>query len=782
MKVNLSWLQSFIEEGNLPASSAVAEALTLSSFEVESVETKGGETVFDIAILPNRSHDCLSHRGVAGEIALLFGLKRKTLMLSESFSHSKILKITLDKGCYRYSGAVLTHIAVSPSPKWLVERLESIGQKSINNIVDAANYVMFSLGQPLHAFDMDKLSSKGEVEINVSTSIKEELFTALDGKEYTLPEGALVLRDGAKKLIGIAGVKGGKAAEIDSTTRHIILEAANFDSVSVRKTSHALNLRTDASIRFENSISPELTMYAIGEVIELIKEIAGADTQIEGVVDVYPSPASPYRVGISQREVEAILGTPFSEDLLEEVLTRLSFSYKKVSPRKTIIALVKECLDAPYKYGASVLRSAPQAFDCSSLVAYVYAHAGVPVPRISIDQYVFGTAISQKELEPGDVVYSNTGITTRGIHTVSQEFLPGTQVSEGVDHCGIYVGEGKVIHATEKEGKVVEEKLSESSGFKKIVGFRRLLSNESNRFIVIVPFERLDIRIPEDLVEEIGRVYGYEKIASSLPRHSGAVLPNKHLYYLQKIRSILFTVGYSEVYTYSFQPRGDVELANPQAQDKKFLRKSLYESVTQALGFNLRYADLLGLSEIRLFEIGTVFSKKEEHLSFCVGAAPYSSTSKVLDELLSLISKNLGTDIALFGKKIGGVWEGDIGRFIDSLPEPTDSITFMSLSNGSRFAPVSAYPFVLRDIAIFVPKGTPENEVLTFIEREAGNLLVKTRLFDVFTKKMPDGDRTSFAWRLVFQSHDKTLSDDIVNQIMNRITQAINSTAGWQVR
>ena len=198
MTISYNWLQSFFEE-TLPAPEKVAEILTAHAFEVESFEKKSGDTVFEIDILPNRAHDCLSHRGVAKELSALLNLPIRDLetkfprALGNLVSKSGlIIKIEDEKLCRRYIGRMIEEVNVGPSPEWLKERLLSIGQKSINNVVDATNYAMFHLGQPMHAFDADKLASH---DIIVRAARDGERITTLDKSTSSCVSSSLGLNE-----------------------------------------------------------------------------------------------------------------------------------------------------------------------------------------------------------------------------------------------------------------------------------------------------------------------------------------------------------------------------------------------------------------------------------------------------------------------------------------------------------------------------------------------------------------------------------------------------------
>jgi hypothetical protein len=224
-----------------------------------------------------------------------------------------------------------------------------------------------------------------------------------------------------------------------------------------------------------------------------------------------------YRTGISLKEVNEILGKDLSTDNLKGILHKAGFEYKVVEPRQAMLAALKSVVGRPYKRGASVLKDAPDAFDCSSLIAWTAVQAGYAIPRITIDQYVFSERIDAEDLLSGDLVFSNTGeiIHTEGsyfsqvlghevkeqpIRTESVEYMPGTKVPQGVDHVGMYIDENKVIHSSIKTGGVVEVSLDESNSFKNIVGYGRIVS-DPERFVVSIPDDKKDFRKKEMLIQ-----------------------------------------------------------------------------------------------------------------------------------------------------------------------------------------------------------------------------------------------------------------------------------------
>lgn len=333
MKVSLDWLQTYFN-APLPDAEALRDALTFHSSEVEEVEAVGGDTVMDVKVLPDRAAYALSHRGIAREVSAAIGQPMGTDPLREAPLNASAyaadgITVSIDDParCARFMAVRMDGVSVGPSPDWLKRRLEAVGQRSINNVVDATNYVMLSTGQPLHAFDAEKLAHDGIVSFRVRASAAEESMTALGGIEYKLPEGTLLVTDGVSGApLGIAGIKGGTAAELTDSTTAIVLEAASFAPAGIRRTAQALKLFTDASLRFQNGISPELVGYGMRDVVKLIGEIAGGT--VTAALDTYPAPApAPAPVTASLSELTAILGLTLSMEDVTGALDRLALSY-----------------------------------------------------------------------------------------------------------------------------------------------------------------------------------------------------------------------------------------------------------------------------------------------------------------------------------------------------------------------------------------------------------------------------------------------------------------------
>ena len=790
MKVSYKWINGFLG-GKAPEPEKMAELLTMNSMEVEGLEKVSDDFTMDIKTLPNNNHSCLCHRGIAREVAVLAelkvtnnsrGLKDFTIGKTEK---NLSVKIEDEKLCRRYAGRIIEDIKVGPSPKWLKESLEVLGQRSINNVVDATNFVMLEIGQTMHAFDADKLSKGNEVLISVQNAKKGDRIMTLDKKDVELDDNVLLITDG-KNPLAIAGIKGGTYAELDEKTKNIILESANFNPTLIRKTAQKLKIQTDASKRYENDYSADMVDEAMDILTKIIVEVASSkDTKVGEVVDNYPRKANKYKLGISAEEASNIIGIKIGDKEIANIFDRFSFEYKKVKPIVEVLRLARTFVHVPYKKGASISYDAPKLFDCSGFVSYLFAQAGVQIPRISVDQFVFGKKIDKNDIKAGDIVFSNTGIGK--IYQESQEFLPNTKVPEGVDHCGLYLGDEKIIHASSSNGKVAIEDLKTAEFFKNIVGYRRMSEN-TERFVIIVPDERLDLRIKEDLAEEIGRVYGYAEIKDiKIPKAEKSPVISKAFNIKNEIRKILITEGFSEIINYTFADNGDVEITNPISPERRFLRKDLTSGMKNSLEFNARYSELIGMPQIKTFEFGHIFTKAGESERFVLGVKNSSGVKlpkekECLDAVVKIISEKIGLVISKLNKD-ENLLECD---FVEMISKTTQSkaYDFSGVEDkGLKFKKISAYPFMVRDIAVFTPDGTKPEEVFEIIKNEAGELMLKSKLFDVFTKKFPDGlSKTSYAYRLVFQSYEKTLSDIEINAIMEKMTAKLNAKSGWKVR
>jgi phenylalanyl-tRNA synthetase beta chain len=318
---------------------------------VDSIAETAAGPVLDAEVTANRP-DCLGHLGIAREVAAIYRLPLKPLHPKLKESAEKVagatrVEIQAPDLCGRFTARVLRGVKVQPSPDWLRQGLEAIGEKSINNVVDVSNYVMFELGHPLHAFDCDKLQ---EHRIVVRRAKPGEKIRTLDGAERTLTKEMCVVADAAR-AVGIGGVMGGAETEISFSTRNVLIECAWFDPISIRRTSKALGLRSEASYRFERGADPEMAELASRRAAELIQQVAGGDL-LQGVVDVYPHRAPEKKIELSRKELLRVMGADVPDRDIEAILSALGFHPVRVDVNRGSdgsIAAVWECRQVSWR-------------------------------------------------------------------------------------------------------------------------------------------------------------------------------------------------------------------------------------------------------------------------------------------------------------------------------------------------------------------------------------------------------------------------------------------------
>lgn len=618
MKVSYNWLKWYLPD--MPDSEKVADAVVFHAFEVESVEPHGDDFIMDIKTLPDRNHDCLSHMGIAKEISAILDISyndptpqykipplRESLPAGRQGSAGQAsFEVKVEtQACRRYMGRVVRGIKVGPSPEWVVKHLESIGQRSINNIVDATNLTMFNCGQPVHALDLNKMSGgivvrSAQFAETIDLLGKEIIGNREKERSVILNESNIVISDASGNTLAVAGVKGGKFAEVDTATTDIFLEVANFDPVSVRKTAKTLNIQTDSTKRFENDLSPELAPYAMRELSALLFEMFPEAT-FEEIIDIYPNPQQPWEVVVDAEYINKKLGTDFSVDEIERVWKRLKFEYTR----------------------------------------------------------------------------------------------------------------------------------------------------NGNTFTITPPALRLDLTAKHDFVEEMGRIMGYDRVQAVLPGKIFEPKINEVFYKTLAVKKHFIDMGYSEVMTYTFRNKGNIELLKT-ASDKKFLRTNLKDGMEESLKANTLNAPFLGMDTVKIFEIGTVFDKNGEQMHVA-----YNEKKQILEMTLDefCVKNNIA---------VGDSYDGLLG---DNTEE------------SQKFVPWSVYPFMTRDVAVWT-NGGEDKEKLYAILTGADLLISEPRLVDEFSK---DG-RTSYAYRLVFQVYDRTLTDDEVGKIMDGIYAKIAENKDWEVR
>jgi len=365
MKISLNWLRDYVQTPLGPEQ--IAQTLSDLGFPCEGIDHLEDDTVIDLEITSNRG-DCLGHIAIARELAAATGseLKMPDVQLDQSdrdVAEFASVEIADPRLCPRYTARMVEAVKVGPSPAWMVKRLEAVGMRSVNNVVDATNYAMMETGQPPHAFDYAKIAAG---RIVVRRARAGERIVSIDGTMCNLEPDMLVIAD-AKKPVAIAGVMGGLETEVSEATTTILLEDASFDPVSVRTTSRRLGLASEAAFRFERGVDIQMIDWASKRTCKLITQVAGGKV-IRGVVDVYPGKPTPKQVRLRLSRLKTLLGTEIPQQEVIRILAALSFE-----PR--LDGQVVVCSVPSWR--ADVYREV----DLIEEVARVYGYGRVPTQR-----------------------------------------------------------------------------------------------------------------------------------------------------------------------------------------------------------------------------------------------------------------------------------------------------------------------------------------------------------------------------------------------------------------
>ena len=677
-----------------------------------------GDAVLDLAVTPNRP-DATSHIGVARDVAALTGrpLTRPEVSVPVVGGDAEnLVSVTVEapEACPRFVGMVVEGVAVGPSPSWLQERLRAVGLRPISNVVDVTNFVMLETGQPLHAYDLDRLAD-ARVVVRQTDG---ETFTTLDGVERTLPAGTTVVADG-DRTVGIAGVMGGLDSEVTEATTRVFIEGATWDPAAIRRTAKALGLQTDASYRFERGSDPEMPPYAVARAASLTAELGGG-TVVEGRIDENPVPHQPRTVPIRPSRVAHVLGTPIPRDEIVRLLEAIGFGVG--AERRT-------SLDA---FAESVMRE------------------------------------------------------------------------EGVDAA--------VEEATEAG------------------------------LVVTVPSFRPDVEREIDVIEEVARLWGYDRLptpaSTPVPLVPAGDAPSARL--LADVRGRLAALGAREIATNSLVPRETadrfadadwtgldgpvIETLNPISQEMAALRPSLLTGLLGAIAYN----QARGADRLELFEAGRVYRRApstegavegyHEHTSLAVGlsgqtAAGWNAEARDLDVydlkgLVGAVLDGLGVSDVVetphpepgaltayaLDLEVDGTRIGRLGRVSDDLAArydltaPTfvaeldwDRVAALASAGDVRYTPISRFPTVERDLALVIPESQPAGPVLDAIRRAGSPLLQSVRPFDVYRGEHVEAGEKSLAVALRFGA-DRTLRDQEVEGRVRRIVKGLEAQFGARLR
>ena len=629
------------------------------------------DEVIDFELTANRG-DLLSMVGMAYEVGAIYGKEVKMPDLShsesgEDLNNSFSVKVNTDN-CSLFLARKALNVTIKESPEFIKNRLIALGIRPINNVVDISNYVMMEMGQPLHFYDADRLGNCIETRM----AQNGEILTTLDGIERTLEETDIVISDG-NRAIGLAGVMGGLDTEIENTTKNVLIEAAIFDSVKVRKTSKKI-VRSEASNRFEKGLDPNRTYMAMERAVKLLEMYADATIQT-GIVVYDKTDKTEKTIDITTKDINTLLGTNIEKEHILDVFSRLGFSYNV---------------------------------------------------------------------------------------------------------------NGEII-------------------------------------TVIVPTRRLDISIKEDLIEEVGRIYGVDNIVGKLP-----VVPMKQGKVdktTRQIRDKMISLGLNETLSYILVNDKDAHkftndsfeelyLLDPMTEERNTLRYSMIPSLYKIYEYNKSHYT----KDVSIFEVGKGFWKREdiygEDNKLCalmtgeyylgIGnkkQVDFYIIKGIAEEVLDYLGYGNRYSFVLPKQEIrefhpGQVAEinvngeivGVIGRIHPEISKENVFVLEINLEkllakkvSKMKFKEISIYPNIKKDIAIIIDKNISADEISKVIKKAGGNLLVAQEIFDIYTSEAL-GEKKSIAFSLTFGSNTKTLTDEEVNPVLDKIIESLEKNLHAELR
>lgn len=795
----------------------------------------GGVTKNDVTLhiktAANRP-DLQSAVGLSREVAAITNVGLLSSSLApRHFAHEGELIGEVDKAAPRFMVARLQLDPEAETPEWMAQKLEAVGIRSLGPVVDITNYVMFEWGQPLHAYDAERVHGA----VGVRFAVPGEKLKTLDDRERTLTGEDLVIAD-EKCAIGLAGVMGGAQTEVNAESRTILLEAAVFTGGTVRKSALRHGLRSEASGRFERGLPVQLTPVAMERALELLEEICGAKVlETQERLQVWPWVQ---RIGLRRGYVNRMLGTSLEPDDIISTLSRVGIAARAFD----IAEEARKHLGKPYIWGASYKKNGTDGFDCSYLTDFLYSLIGMRIGYTSLAQYEIGQPVDVKDLRPGDILFyegyssgtdeaSLSGVGRgRQAHSIVGHYYLWNQ-SEGkyerveaktkglVGHNGLYIGGGRVIHASRyefrdggwherKDQGVLETTVEEFTSNPGYLGARRF-AEELDDYLAIeaVPWWRTDLKEPADLVEEIVRLIGYEQVPSTLPVWRPIRIDfDRERTWLRTIRETMYGLGAFEVYTYSFvskdqldnlgaSPEAHLKLANPLSSEQEYLRTSPLPSLLAAVGRNEAARGDFGLYEMTsVFEPTGDDTLPAEPRRLALIWRRDADTYRKVKGALDLLTGRLGlafdlevsdrpefepgraAAVRLSGKKIGRI--GQVSRRVLRGRKIKGEVSYLELdldallakARPTAYRPLSRFPSTSRDISIVLPESVLWRDISAAIEKTG---LAQPRYLSEYRSEEIGRGRKSLAVRLVMGSDERTLTDAEAADREERVLRAL---------
>jgi len=637
------------------------------------------DAILEAEITPNRP-DCLGHIGVARELGAAAGRDFKANFMPPYIEGvqppaAELIDIAIEVPdlCSRFVAVPITGVKVGPSPDWVQRRLRAAGVRPISNVVDAAAYVMLEHAKPTHVFDAGKLAGK---QLHVREAREGESLVCLDGQKRKLGPGMLVVAD-ATGPVAIGGIIGGEDSGVSETTTDVVIESAGWDGVNIRATSRALGLRTDASLRHEKGLAPEMAMAAARRAAALVRDWAGGQVHADWV-DVYPRPQEPVRIQLERQKIDGLLGVSVPPDESQRILRNLDFQVRA----------------------------------------------------------------------------------------------------------------------------------------------------DDGTWDVLPPVFRLDVELPEDVVEEVGRIYGISRIPATLPgsRHTSwnVAPPEDHQWML---REVMLGAGFDEVVSPALVPKrllqrlrlaeGARTLFNPMSDEMDTMRTSLLPSLLSVARYNQNRT----AERVDVFELARVYRGKhsdglaDEQIRLTViarvdadadaGRRGFLRLKSVMDRFAQdlmagtvrylraapdLYHPGRAATIMVGGREIGVVGElhpSTLAVFdLDgrAVALDVDADALIAARGDRKATELPRYPAVQRDIAVVVDANVPAGEIHRTIKEAGGNSLESLRAFDEYRGDQAGEGRKSIAFTLTFRSPERTLTDAEVEKVLSEIRKRLEKKHGARFR
>jgi phenylalanyl-tRNA synthetase beta chain len=660
------------------------------------------DTIFEIGLTPNRC-DAICHFGVARDLFATLAqhdipcstLVRRNAREVQPVAgvHSRIdIVIENSKDCPRYSGVLIDDIKVQESPEWLQTKLRSVGVRPINNIVDITQYIMLELGQPMHAFDADKIEGNKVIVKNLPEGTP---FVTLDGNEIKLNANDLMICN-EKEGMCLAGVYGGLHSGITENTTRLFLESAYFNPVCIRKTAKRHGLKTDASFRYERGCDPSITVYALKRAVELVLELAGG-YPVMNILDRYPNEIEPAQITLYYDQVNQVAGKVIEKQAITKILMLLDMEVKPVGDDKIIVTVPLNKADVT------------RPIDLIEEILRIYGYNNIEIPTT--------LTYDMSCLRQNDTVYQmQTAISKyladNGFYEVMNNSLTKAEYAQRFD----FLDERETV-------KLLNPLSSELNAMRQTLlfsGLENVMRNVNNK--------AADLRL-----FEFGKIYTLNP--------QSVVGDDVTVRYQEREMMSLFVTG----------KLGDDNWEGKSADADFFYLRNMIDNFLVKVNFPMEKVQLVTDTEPRMFA---------QHVSYKV------------DDV---------TPIHI------GILRADILRSFD-LKKPVyyaeidvEAVNALR-KNVVNYTPINPYPAVRRDLALVVDKDVTYDTLEKIGNKYASKLLKQVNLFDVYEGAGLGEGKKSYALNFVLQSAERTLTDEEINKVMNKLVSAYEREVGAKLR